>query len=78
MSFITTKRQHQKICFPIRCLLAFYDYNLLTRVVHENSQTLTKGAIFGPTSSIDIEKATEFIRQCNAAAAPVKRLPPLP
>jgi hypothetical protein len=58
--------------------LAFYDYNLLTRVFHENGQTLTKGAIFGPTSSIDIEKATEFIRKCTVAAATVKRLPPLP
>jgi hypothetical protein len=51
---------------------------LSTRAVYENGQTLTKGEMFGPTSSIDIEKPAEFIRKCTAAAATVKRMPKLP
>lgn len=51
---------------------------LPSRAVDENGQTLNKGEVFVRISAIGIEKAAEFKRQCAAAAALGKRMPPLP
>ena len=51
---------------------------LPSRVLGDNGEMLNKGEVFGRISLDDIQKAAEFKRQCAAAAAVGKRMPPLP
>lgn len=86
LNLSTRQFQHVDFVFPNydmltrKCMFnkAMASTKLPSRAVDSSGQSLNKGEVFGRISAIDIQKAAEFKRQCAAAAALGKRMPPLP